>query len=99
MVARDGRGVGNGMKVAEKGQSKWDPFNNPAITLLDIYPVDLKPYFYTKTCTQMLCSCFIYNHIKEEATKHPSRVNGSVSIEWDTLQCWRNEYQAIQRSE
>ena len=60
-------GVENRTKVTEKEQSKWKIL--PAITALGIYPVDLKTYFRIKTCTQMLLSCFIHNHLKEEATK------------------------------
>lgn len=34
------------------------PHNNPPITLLGIYPEDLKTYAHTKTCAQMFTAAF-----------------------------------------
>ena len=42
--------------------------NNPAITLLCIYPRKTKTYFHAKTCPQWY-SIFIHNNLKPETTQ------------------------------
>ena len=42
---------------------------DPAMTLLGIYPIDLKFYVHAKTCTLNVYSSFIHNGQEMEATK------------------------------